>query len=283
MLPGGECVTGERRRTVVRRRPCILERDPMMPERHTPIVSRRPFIDWSSGSIVWSPGTNLSRLSFGGRERLSIPEGNPDQGFWPMSVPVDVGLIVGLRTHDLSSRPWIDSRVGTIPSGLGTIPRPLGSIAKRETFIATRETIVPERETIVPGRETIVPKHDTSVDRRPTSVPTCELPVATRSGSHVRDRTRRAKRVAFETAARGCEASALGVARHPRGEGSPASILQSQANGDRSPTPGDRPSRPILLPKALTHRSITPSGPPFRPNRGDWPRGQRGATRIHVG
>ncbi len=90
----------------------------------------------------------------------------------------------GLRTHDVSSRLGIDSRVGTIASGLGTIPRPLGSIAKRETFVATRETIVPERETIVPGRETIVPRHDTFVDRRRTCFATRESLVAGGSGSH---------------------------------------------------------------------------------------------------
>jgi hypothetical protein len=151
MLPGGECVSGERRRTMVRRRPCILERDPMMPERPTSIVSRRPFIDWSSGSIVSSPGTIVSRLPFGGRDRLSMPKGNPDEGGSTGSVPVPLGSIARPRTHDVCSRLWIDSRVGTIPSGLGTIPRPPGSIAMRETFIATRETIVPGRETIVPS------------------------------------------------------------------------------------------------------------------------------------
>ncbi len=283
MLPGGERVTGGRRRTVVRRRPCILERDLMMPERHTSIVSRRPFIDWSSGSIVSPPGTNVWCLPFGGRDRLSIPKGNPDEGGSTGSVPVPVGSIAWPRTHEVSSRLWIDSRVGTIPSGLGTIPRAPGSIAMRETFIATRETIVPEPETIVPGRETIVPRHDTFVDRRLTRVATRESLVATRSGSLVYDQTPGAKRVALEPTGRGREGWLLGIARQACGDRSRAPILGSQARGDRSRAHGDRRSRPILQPKALILRSFTPSGLPFRPNQGDSPRGQRGTTRNHVG
>src|ERR1700722_1445067 len=153
-----------------------------MAERHTSIVSGLPFIDWSSGSIVSRPGTIVSPLPFGVCELPSIPEGNPDEGWCTASFPAQVGWIVWPHTHDVSSRLWIDSRVGTIPGGLGTIPRRPGSIAIRETFIPTRETIVPERETIVPGRETIVPERHIRVDRQHARMPERESSVATRSG-----------------------------------------------------------------------------------------------------
>ncbi len=84
---------------------------------------------------------------------------------------MQVGPIVWPQTREVSSRVWIDTRVGTLPGGLGMIVRPPGSVATRETFIATRETIVPERETIVPRHETIVPRDDTLFDRHHTRVP----------------------------------------------------------------------------------------------------------------
>ena len=247
-----------------------------MAERHTSIVSGLPFIDWSSGSIVSRPGTIVSPLPFGVCELPSIPEGNPDEGWCTASFPAQVGSIVWPHTHDVSSRLWIDSRVGTIPGGLGTIPRRPGSIAIRETFIPTRETIVPERETIVPGQNTFV-------DRRLTSAPGRELLVATHPGSHVCDQTPLARRVASDPTGQGCEGWAPGIGRHGCGDRSRAPIPRSQAHGDRTWARGDRRSCRVLLPKALILRSFAASRPPFRPDQGDSPRGQRGATPIHLG
>jgi hypothetical protein len=234
-----------------------------MPKRHTPIVSHRPFINWPSGTIVSPPGANVSRLPFGVRGRRSIPDENPHEGWGTGCTPVRVGSIAWPRTHEVSSRLWVDSDVGTIPGGLGTIPRPPGSIAMRETFIPTRETIVPERETIVPEGETIVPEDDTFVDRRHTCVAAGGSSVATRSGSQVCDQTRHAKQQAIEPANRGYEGWAHGIVCHRRGDRSRAPIPRSQGHGDRSRTRGDRRSCPALLRKAPILRTFTPPSPPF--------------------
>ena len=170
------------------------------PDRRTPTFHRLVV-----GIDRLAAGHERLAPSFGVSELLSIADDNPDGGGGRGSVPVQVGSIVWPRTHDVSLRLWVDSRVGTIPGGLGTIPIPPGSIAMRETFIPTRETIVPERETIVPVGETTVPGRDTFVDRLPICVPACGSFVATRSGSQVCGQTRDASRVAFDPAGRGCE------------------------------------------------------------------------------
>ncbi len=255
-----------------------------MPERHTSIVSRRPFINWSSGSIV-SPLRERTSRAFpsGDASICRSPTGiltrdgarGTSPGTWDRSsaaIPTRSPRVCG------SIRVW-----GRSPAAGGRSPGLWDRSPGVRRFIATRETIVPERETIVPGRETIVPRHDTSVDRHRTCVARRESLVATGSGSLAYDQTPHARHVAFEPTGRGRVGCVLGIARHACGDRSRAPILRSLAHGDRSRARGDRRSRPILLPKTLILRSFTPSRPPFRPNQGDSPRGQRGTTRIHVG
>jgi hypothetical protein len=192
------------RRTMVRRRPCMHERDPMMPTRHTPIVSRRPFIDWSPGSIVSRPGTIVSRLPCGVGEQPSIATENPHGGPRTGSVAIGVASLVWPATRDVSSHLRFDSRPGSIPSDVGTNGGRPGSLAMRETIIATRETIVPERETIVPGRETTLARRVGIDACAHTHVPTGRSFVVTGLGSDVYDQTQRGQGDLFDPTGRGC-------------------------------------------------------------------------------
>ena len=281
MLTGGEGVTGERRRTVVRRRPCILERDPMMPTRHTPIVSRRPFIDWSRGSIVSRPGTNVSRLPIGVGAPPSSATENPDEGGRTGNVPARVASSVWPCTRDVWSHPLVDSRLGSIPTGAGTNDWRPGSLATRETFIPTRETIVAGRETIVPERETTLARGAGIDDCAHTHVPTRPSVVAMGLGSDVCHLTPRGQRDSFEPAHRGRAPLALGIASLSRGDRPQPPTVRSRPRGDRSPARGDGRPYPILRAKALLLRSFASLLRPHPPHQGDSPRAQCGTTRSH--